>query len=409
MKELFDKYKKAKKSLQYDYKSYPMENILSLEIIALIYAKKSFKLKELGYFLLTQSIKIDTKETVLFSIGSYKRSDYYEILKFVRKDIKSSLVDLSTIQKTFKFSPKSIIISFVHIFKNAHGFSITEKISLASTMTYMLNIIDDLEKNKIECVENFCSFCSNLNYEAILNYYFQKHNIPTYTLQHGLWFIYDKYPIDLVAYENLVADKLLCWGKYTKYEFSEFGIDDNKLVVSGYPRNTLKLKTKENNKIKILVLFARIQYHENNLLIIDILKELKPKTDIKIEFKLHPSLDYKIYESLAKKNSFAMADNQTIKKLMENNNYAFSIVYNSTAYYDSYMNNCISLRFRDDEADNSIDVWDDSFSNFLELEKKIEYFKIKNNDQQFWNDTEKKLEYILGYGINKYKEILNAK
>ena len=409
MKELFHKYQKIKKSLQYIYKSYPMENILSLEIIGFIYDKKSFKLKELGYFILTQKIKIDTKEKILFSIGGYRRSDYYEILTFVRKDIDSSLIDLSTISKSLKFSPKNIAISLMHIFKNTHEFSISQKLLLASIMTYMLNIIDDLEKNELKNIEIFCSFCSNLNYEAILDYYFQKQNIPTYTLQHGLWFIYDKYPIDLVAYENLVANKLLCWGKYTKDEFLKFGIDNSRLLVTGYPRETIMLKPKETKKVKILVLFARVQYHKNNLFIIDILKKLQSTSDLEIEFKLHPSLDYNVYELIAEESGFKMANNRTIKELMDTNNYTFSIVYNSTAYYDSYLNNCISFRLKDDEADNSIDVWDDSFSNISELEKNIKYFMPKNNNQLFWKETEKKLKYILGFGIDRYKEILDVK
>jgi len=408
MKKLFKRYKIIKSKLVYNYKEYPMHNILSLEIISLVYAKKKLNVKDFAYLVLTRKINIDNSKKILFSIGGYKRDDYYELLNYVRKDIDSSLVDLSKIKSSFKISLKNIGISFKHIFFNDIDLSFKNKLSLAITMTYILNIIDDLENNRVDNIQKFCSFCSNLNYEGILDYYFQKNSIQTYTLQHGLWFIYDSYPIDLVAYENLISQNLLCWGDYTKQEFKKFGVSQEKIKVAGYPRNIHPLVVKKVKKLKILVLFARVQYHKNNLDIVEILKKLKLTLNIEVEFKLHPSLDKKIYEDIAYNNNFTMADNKTIKELMKDSNYTFSIVYNSTAYYDSYLYNCISLQYKDIDADNSIDIWNDSFKTLKELQEKIEFFTIKNTEQNFWDETEEKLKYILGYGTNNYKGFLDV-
>ena len=409
MKKLFDKYQTIKQNLKYNYKSYPIEKIMSINLVILVYNRKSFRFKELAYFLLSQKIDIKTDKKVLFSIGPHRRADYYELLDFVRDDIDSDLIDFLKIRKIFKFSLKNIFISFKHIFTKKIDLSFQSKISLFCSMTYVLNIIDDLEKNRLsKNLENFCSFCSTHNYEAILDYYFQKNKVKTYTLEHGIYFIMDSYPIDAIAYEHMPANKLLCWGQYTKDEFMKYGISKDRIQVAGYPRNTKKLNEKKVDNLKILVFFARAQYNENNLKIIELLKELSKSMKIEVEFKLHPTLNYSFYENLAKENSFKMAENKTIQELITTNNYFLSIVYNSTAYYDSYINNCISLRYKDINADHSIDVWDDGFSNVEELKSKIEFFKEKNSNQEFWNETEKKLEYILGFGINRYKEILDA-
>lgn len=409
MKVLFDKYLEIKKALECEYNSYPLHNILSLEIISLVYGKKKPRLKELAWLFLTQKIVINTDKKVLFSIGPYKRDDYYELLRHVRTGFDSDLVDLAKVRKSFKLSLTNIAFSFKYIFGRKIDLSFASKLSLVSSLTYMLNIIDDLEKNPLPAhLQKFCSFCSMLNYEAILDYYFQKNKKQTYTLQHGLWFIYDSYPIDVVAYENFVANNLLFWGEYTKDEFIKFGIDSNRLLNAGYPRATKKLNKKNVDTLKVLILFAGIQYHKNNLQIIELLKELSNSIDIEVEFKPHPSLNYKFYENLAKENGFKMAENKTVQELLTLNNYTLSIAYNSTAYYDSYINNCISLRYKDVNADNSIDVWNDGFSNIEELKSKIEFFKEKNSDHVFWDETEKKLEYVLGFGTNKYKEILDA-
>lgn len=410
MKSLFDKYIKIKKDLSYDYKNYPIEKIMSLNIIEQVYNRYELKIKYFAWLFITQKINISTDKKVLFSMGPYRRKDYYELLDFVRTDIDSDLVDFSKIKKTFKFSPKNIFISFLHIFIKKIDLPFQKRLALFCSMTNILNIIDDLEKNKVPAnLQNFCSFCSSHRHESILDYYFQKNKIYTYTLQHGLYFIMDNYPIDVIAYEHMPADKFLCWGQYTKDEFTKFGIPENRITVSGYPRKIAKLYSKETNKLKILILFARIQHHENNLKIIELLKELSKSAKMDIEFKLHPSLDYNFYENIAKENGFKMSENKTIQELINTNNYTLSIVYNSTAYYDSYINNCISLRYKDIDADKSINVWNDGFSNIEELKEKIEYFKEKNSEQNFWDETEQKLEYILGFNINKYKEILDVK
>ncbi|KLE04687.1 hypothetical protein AF78_07720 [Aliarcobacter butzleri L353] len=409
MKELFNKYQKIKRDLKFEYKNYPIENIMSIDIVSLAYNKRIFRLKELAWLFMTQKVVINTDKKVLFSMGPYKRKDYYELLNFVRNDIDSEIVDFSKIKRSFKFSLKNILISFKHVFTKKIDFSFKSKLSLFCSMTYILNIIDDLEKNKLsKKLEKFCSFCSTHNYEAILDYYFQKNGVKTYTLQHGLYFIMNNYPIDVIAYEHMPANKLLCWGQYTKDEFMKYGISENRIQVAGYPRNTKKLNEKKVDNLKILVLFARVQYHENNLKIIELFKELSKSIKVEIEFKLHPSLDYGLYEKIANENNFKMAENKTIQELINQNNYTLSIVYNSTAYYDSYINNCISLRYKDIQADNSIDVWDDSFSKIEELKSKIEFFKEKNSEQDFWDETEKRLKYIVGFGTNKYKEILDA-
>ena len=410
MRELFDKYKKTKKDLQYNYKNYPIENIMSIDIGYVIYEPKKFRIKEFAKIFLTMDIKLATKTNILFSMGQYRRKDYYEILNNVRSNIKSDFIDLSDFTRSIKISPKNIFISFIHFFKNGKDLTFTQKLSLLCVMTYTLNIIDELDKNKpSKNLQKFCSFCSAHNQEAILDYYFQKNGIETYTLQHALYFIFDNYPIHAIAYENMISNKLLCWGQYTKDEFMKYGLKEEQLFVAGYPKDVKKLISRKADNFNILVLFGHIDNHKNNLDLIEILKIFKQiNQEFEFEFKLHPSLDTKLYELLAFKNGFKMAENKIIPELLKEDRYFCTIVYNSTSYYDSYMNNCLSLRYKDKNAHNSIDIWSDGFSNHEELKSRIEFFKEKNSDQNFWDETEKKLEYILGFGTNRYKDILGA-
>lgn len=410
MKELFDRYQKIKEDLEYNYKNYHIEKIMSIDIVSLIFNPRSFKLREFIKIFLTLKIKINPTRKILFSIGPYKRKDYYEILNNVKLDIESDFIDLSTLKRSFKFSPKNVFISFVHFFKNGKGLTFNQKLSLSCVMTYTLNIIDELEKNKPpKELEKFCSFCSAHSQEAILDYYFQKYGIETYTLQHALYFIFNNYPIHAIAYENMISNKLLCWGDYTKDEFIKYGIKEEKLVVVGYPKEINKLKLNKTITKNILVLFGHIDNNKSNLELIELLKCFKQKNpEFNIDLKLHPSLNHSFYESIAIKNNFSMAENKIIPELLNQNKYTYTIVYNSTSYYDSYMNNCISLRYKNKNAHNSVDIWDDGFSDVEDLKSKIDFFKEKNSNQKFWDETEKRLEYIIGFGTNKYKETLDV-
>jgi hypothetical protein len=408
VKVLFEQYKKQKQKLAVNYKGYELDKILAVDLIALIYKKEKFNFKSLLRFVLRLKVEIpDQTGTVLYSIGRYGRKDYYELLDYVRIQAVGSLLDLSKIKPSMSINILNMVKA-VRIVNNT-DLDFLNKLTLAAKVTYTLNTIDYLEKrNQSEHnINSFCSFCSNLNEEAILDFYFKKRNIPTYTLQHGLWFIYEKYPVDAIAYENLIADKLLSWGQYTIDEFIAFGVNKKQLLLAGYPKyaHALSRPKKKQGNLKVLVLFARKIHHKNNLALIDLLANTK--VNLEVEFKLHPSLDRHKYSQLAEFNGFSMAPQGTINELLKTGGYDFSISYNSTAYYDSYMNNCISLRYKDVDADNALEVLDDGFSSGEELLHKLDLVQQGIASQVVWDKVTERLHYILGYGVNNYASIQN--
>jgi hypothetical protein len=402
---LFEKYKIIKANLTFDYKGYPLQNVLAVDIIALVYKKNKFNFRCLVNLFSSRNIAFSKNEKSLFSIGNYNRADYYELLSYVRNNTTSELLDLSKVNKCKNINLKNILLASYIVFAKGQGLSFFDKISLISTMVYSLNVIDFLETQESGDITFFCSFCSNLNDEAILDYYFQKRNVTTYTLQHGLWFIFDVPPIDVIAYENLIADRLLCWGQYTKDQFINYGIDETRLQVSGYPKptNALTVRKRIHKKNRILVLFARSLFDKNNLALIELLAS--SDLDADFEFKLHPSLAESKYKVLADKNNFSMSPAGTIKSLLATERYDCSISYNSTAYYDSYINNCISLRYKDADADNAIDILDDGFNSSKELLEKLALVQQGQEQQSIWDEVASRLNYILGYGVNEYARI----
>ncbi len=411
MKELFNKYKLAKSQLYFDYKGYMIHNLISVDLSTMIYGKYNFTYKSLLNIFTYKNIKINTTKKILFSMGNYNRNEQYEQLAFVRKGIDSDLIDLKNFNRRLNISLKNIFMSSNLIFRNEINLNFKLKVALVVIITQILNTIDKLESNIFpKSVVKFCSFCSTHKFEGILDYYFQKHDVRTYTLQHGIYYIFKDYIVESVIFENIIAQKLLCWGQYTKDEFMSYGIKKDKLVVCGYPCliSKIKPKTIRKEKLRILVLLSRIYYHENNIKLLDLLDTARDKSEnFSIDIKLHPSLNQSIYKVLAKEKKFNLLKNISIDTLYLKNEYDFSIVYNSTTYYQSYIHNCICLKYIDAEADESINILDDGFSNANELLGKIELFKHQQCKDDFWDDIYKKLRYTVGVGINNYASELD--
>lgn len=404
MKFLFEKYRQLKDVIRYDYNGYQIQNLVALELIKLVYNPSLCEWSNLKQFFAVRKIDLHFNDDIVFSIGPYQRKDYYELLDFVRSyNSVSSLIDLSEMRFTIHFSLKNIVRSLALAFRKKVTLNIEQRLVLAASITRVLNTIDYLEKQPLSKAKVFCSFCSNLTDEGILDYYFQKQGLETYTLQHGLWFVYEDPPIDAITYENLLAKKLLCWGQYTNDEYKKFGIAENKLFVSGYPRECVSLlpPNRKHSKLKALVLLARSTYDLNNSMLLECISKVNIPLDV--EVKLHPSLIVESYCDLIANYGFKLAPVGTVKDLLESNDYDLTLTYNSTAYYDSYINNCISFRFKDVDADNSINVLDDSFSDEKELQQKLSLAFIADSNEEPWNIVTKRLQYIMGFGINNYE------
>lgn len=410
----FERYKKLKSLLSGSYKDYPLAEILAVKIAAIPYNKTNYRFVNLIKLVRIRKVELpefDSKKTI-FSIGEYNRQDYYQLLDYIRTDIDSYVIDLAKSKYVYRLNFHAIFFSLKKIFQCFKGceLNLRDKIHLFYDLTYLINTIEHLEKIAVkkEKILNFCAFCSNLSGEAELNYFFKKHQIPTYTLQHGLWFLYPKpEPIDALVYDNLLADKLLCWGDYTRKQFSDGGIDSKSIHVAGYPRvHSENLNKRANLSSRILILFARNSYDNNNRALIELLSILKDQ--YQFEYRLHPSLDKTEYDRILSKLGGESAEAKTISELLGNNEYLCTITYNSTAYYDSYVNNCISLRYIDEDADNSISVMDDGFRNVNELQRLLSAIPDNAASSIYWQAVSTRLSFILGFNINRYKDFLRG-
>lgn len=410
-------YKKVKNKICMKYKGYALEKILALDLIVLVYSKRNLNYKDFTFFFRSISlskISKSNKNATMFSMGQYGgRKDYYEIWDFVKNCVSNlSELDFTYAPKKIRFRLSNLITAFKCISLARKDLSIQGVIILASKLTYYLNIIDEVEKLN-PLAKKYCAFSSVLPLEAILTSYFKLQGTPTYSLQHGLYFVFkENVLIDSLAYENLISDYHFCWGKYTKDEFQKYGINTGSLIIGGYPRAVNRKKRPVMlNKNNCVVLFSRQAFHDTNLHLIELLRGFSEKFKVKFYFKLHPTLTWDYYKKIADDMGWEIIPKEkTINELFNHNEFGWAIAINTAAYYEAYLNYIPCLRFNDGSFEDSIDISKDCFNNNVGLNYAFQNipFDDENDLNTFFDRTDDKLKYTMGLNQNNY-QILNEK
>ena len=420
--EVFERYKRVKNQISYNYKGhYPVEKILAIELGVAIYTKRTFTIKSYLSYIIKHIIPFyfrslnlrDLKKNeplkTLFSMGTFHRKDYYEIREDVKNRIEQSdSFDFSAQEYKFKFSWKNIQLARM-IINKTNELTLLTKFRLASKITYYLNIIDELEKiNPV--FGKYCAFSSVHNLETLLTSYFQKKNIKTYSLQHGIYSVlHDDITLDMIVYDNFISDFHLCWGQYTKDEFTEYGIDKDSLIVAGYPRKIKKPKVPSQlNKHECLLILTSYMYHESNIKLLQIIKELvsTSEPDLKVNVKIHPNSLREKYEKIIKDlNWKVVPEDQTLTELFKSSKFGWAVAINSAAYYEAYIYNIPCLRLTDPSFEDSVDINDDKFDNLHKLKEYLDEipFEDEKKLKNYFDKIHNKLEYAIGINTDKYQ------
>ena len=416
---LFEKYLEL---LDYRYKGVEYKKVLAFDILLIVFNddfKKSLSyLRILRIFFLSSFLdriiySIKTKK--LLATNRSKRLDYSELYSAVLFDIKDfKYLELSDQKRIVKFSIINILVSLRQSKRLLlAGFGLKSTLYISSKFCFYLNSHKDLLKlnrNSIK-LKNYVSFCSAVGFENLITQFFnQETNVNTFSLTHEVLFgRYKKdIPLNYINGFNNVSKKIIVWGEYSKQDLIEnFKIKDSDIIISGNPKYTNKNSTVKKSFISCIVILPRDIYHESNVELLYLLKNLSKELNFEVSIKLHPSLIYfNEYDDIAKQCNFKLIDNSiTLKDCLLSDKYDFSVGYNTNAYYESLYFDMPFFRYEKPENEIFRGL-NDKFSTEQQLSNKIEEFK--NKDQDFLNaEIQKVLISSLGLGINNYSKILN--
>jgi hypothetical protein len=256
-------------------------------------------------------------------------------------------------------------------------------------------------------ISAFIAFNSSVLEDSIVCSFLNSLKVKTYSLQHGFYVNYQqKIPMDIINYENIVAEKLLCWGNTSFKNLTSYGIDAERLEVVGNPVYSFDdgYKLIPPKFHRCIVLLGRDIHHVSNLELVKLLSELDLEYNIDFTIRLHPSLKLKGLDVDYLKWLPISNSENLLKDDLVSGRFDFAISNNTTAYFDAIASGLVCFRFTKDEIENlGVSGFEFNCKNeFIGLinslkhsdEKSMERINIKTLEDTFHNNPRSQLAKI---------------
>lgn len=393
----YNNYKTLKEKFDYNYKGYNLKYLVPgyLNFVfdgitptfrdalkSLYHSQKSIDLRQV---IQTES---STIITLLINRIDYRRltdatSNYYK---------NSTVIDLSSLP-TVKFSILNIFF-WIFLFKSVRitftrsiGGSFIFKLTIVGILVKIFNQIQLLEKAKLSNqITRYICFNSSYKEESVLSQYFNKRNIETITLQHGIFCNFKRLiPFDYINFENIQAKKILAWGKATTDFFQDKNEDTSRIFTFGNPKyKNIRIDKIHQTFKHCLVLLGRGLYIDTNNKLLETLNQynILNKNNIIFYIKKHPFLldeDHRQYAN-ASQNIIFLGREHSVEDILKSSLVDFSISVNTTAYYESLVLGKPCLRWTEAENEEFYGM-DDKFTSLKELSEKIEALKTADQNK----------------------------
>ena len=143
------------------------------------------------------------------------------------------------------------------------------------------------------------TFCDAAPHDNLLAQLARFGGAETLTVQHGQYRLLDATNIsaDAEAYTNFVSDRLLCWGEATRAEFTRYGIDPGRLVITGWIRPWEVIPLGPAKGVFGVMLNGENGAESNDALL-QAAKRISEELDLRFLVRLHPRYSEARYSSL---------------------------------------------------------------------------------------------------------------
>lgn len=360
-----ERYKELKKSLTgLSYRGYPLDRVCGSYLAAIVWQPNIARWFKFILFKASQIpfIKGDEKLILTYSI---EREDYKQLMSAYFPEIEPSCVG-------FKNSLVQLLVSICStpkFFLRAKAMIRERELSLKDYLTLLVvtniavKIIDELESRDEVKTNAYVAFNSSFLLESFFTYYFKKRNIPTYSLQHGMYCKYTNQatPYDVINYENICADTLLTWGTFTVEQINELVPNDVTLKVIGNPLIQVNSTTLDS-RTEIYVLLPRDIYWKESFELLSLLKKLDTYSFI---VRPHPSVKNKVEHYCNNQSNFEVDTNTNSNTLIASYYFKAVISFNSTSVFTALAHQQ-NFFYYDNRSEIDVDTFS-AFSTYDEL------------------------------------------
>jgi hypothetical protein len=362
-----------------NFNGYPLDRVLGSYLANYSWMSKFNKCRFLVYCIINNhEISIDGDYLISYQTP---RESYQNILEnyILEYNIPTRSIQKIEMTKSFFLNIFSFLYYFIKYFKYNKSYSFFKNLIYNFFTAFSIRTISLLESKTLDC-KQYTAFNSSYLYESFLTFYFRKRNIPTYSLQHGLYFNYlNEIPLDIINYENICAENLICWGNYTLDQIQSTVPKDVKLILGKYPY-TIKFSKNRMKKNTVLVFLPRLIYISETKKLLNILEN----TGDNYLIRLHPNTTQSLQAYIAKIPSFEVDENPKLEITLAAYKYDFCIGFNTSSILEAtlYGQEIVQYISKNDEfiIDNIL-----SFNSLEKLKeiKKLQVFPKVNKYYYF--------------------------
>jgi O-antigen/teichoic acid export membrane protein len=173
------------------------------------------------------------------------------------------------------------------------------KLGAAVLIAKYKSVTAELDRSVVSTHRTVATFCDALAHDNLVAQLAVRAGARTVTAQHGQYRILDEMSMssDAEAYANFVSDRMLVWGESTISELSRFGIDRNRLLVTGWIRQWPSRGVSVRRGV-FGVMLNGANGAESNLMLLESAAQLADRLDLRYVVRTHPSFDEKSYRGV---------------------------------------------------------------------------------------------------------------
>jgi hypothetical protein len=413
------KYVELKKKFNITYRNYSMDAVLAKDILYYVYENNNTRLKR-NYLLdclfsvgkLSNFSEVLKKEAIVFSFDNYG-ADHKNLLTLISSKFENSILLEWDEGSKRVLNPLILIKSFYELFvmRPFKGISLHDKFYFYTRLVKYKNFINEIEKyDDVIMTQKFVPFLSCFPTDSILCTFYRKRGVKSYCVQHGFHLAASEYsyyiPIDVINLENIQADYMLAWGNSIKDSMIRQGVADSRFLLAGNPKYS-NIDIKIKNRIKkgnVIVCLARDLYVDYNIQLLQIITELCENGFV-VNIKFHPRSNLDLYSDFLDDRFIILPIQTTVGDIRHEIKPEFAISFNSTIYFEFYLNSIITFRFHVGENEIKSNI-DDTFIDFLDLRNLIEKFNETSFDK-INEDVKRMVDNCIAIGKDEYFTILN--
>ncbi len=270
-----------------------------------------------------------------------------------------------------------------------------------AALTYSIRYFESVErKGLVRDIESLIAYNSSNMPECFITTACKRNGVPTFSLQHGLYYDYlTPPPIAIINYENVTADALLVWSEFCRGQIERFFLRHDRpldfaMPVAGYLKPTPTPDPSQAAGNRILCLLPRSGV-ESSMRLVKLLGGLPERYQVLL--RPHPSLKKNKAFLQTVPATLEMDENPLLETTLAQNDFRLAVGFNTTSLFDTLLFNVPCALYETPQT--SFDA------------PGLPHFTSDTQLLQLLEDVQPNRQIaaqVLGAGIFRYGEIING-